>query len=218
MVILVFFRRRSVGDLLTYALIVFAGYLLLPLLVSNANQLFSVRFQLAFFVLWSPVIAEALNLIDRRWLSLSVAFGFLLVALPVMLFNNTRPIIGRTPWMTKIDSVFTVPQEDIAFVSYLNLRDPIGDVADHLSASGCQRVELRIDSSDPEYLFWWTIKPLDNQIMVQSTYVDPSVEGLLDREFNPCAVVCTTCSNIDEYNGMPLTGDFGNVRIFGASP
>jgi hypothetical protein len=43
--------------------------------------------------------------------------------------------------MTKIDSVVAVPQENIAFVSYLNLWDPIGQIAEDIQASGCKKVE-----------------------------------------------------------------------------
>jgi hypothetical protein len=79
--------------------------------------------------------------------------GLLLYALPYVLINQMRPVIGHTPWPTKIGSVFTTEPSEILFAQRPGFRDEYEAVTQNIQDAGCKRVGLSIGAV--EYTFWW---------------------------------------------------------------
>jgi len=217
-------RRRPVADL---ALAVTAAYLLMVLLIPPAITTVGVRLHLPLFLLWSPVFAAvAMAWLNDRWAArLSVVF--LLLGFPWLLFNATRPVIGLRPdpgalqipclrglGCTRIGSVFEEPPAEIEFANIRPLEKGYRAVAQQLVASGCRDVGLRIDSSDPEYPLWYLLEAPQSGFRIEAIYTTPDLSPLLDRTFQPCAIVCTICGDRTRLHGLGLTIRQGVVRLF----
>ena len=208
-------RIRVPVSVWAYGGSVLAGLFLLTSLVSHASTPYGVRFQLPFFLLWTPLAGFVLTRFNWRRSSELVVAGVLFASLPWLLFNNTRPVIGRQPWTTRVDSVLVAPPEEIMFAMAPALRESAQVIAETIARSGCRAVGLRVDSSDPSYLFWWVLGAPESGVHLETIYTYDSLERYLDSSFEPCAVVCTICQNRALIGNLPLTGEFGSVRLYG---
>jgi hypothetical protein len=131
-----------------------------------------------------------------------------------MLFNNTRPVIGRPPWPTRVRSVFVAGEAELLFAANSEMAPVLGEVAEHVRDSGCREVGLRLDSGDLEYQLWWLLDAPQSGVRLETVYTYPSLEHLLDREFRPCMVICTICSAQTQLAGFALRLDRGFVRLY----
>jgi len=87
-------------------------------------------------------------------------------------------------------------------------------VVDSLEQTGCTQVGLRIDSHDPEYLFWHLLSAPQSGYRLEAIYPVPRLEPLIDRSFSPCAILCTICGDRDRLHGLDLAGESGEVTLF----
>jgi len=216
----------------TYAACVIAGYLLLPWVLASISRPVNIRHQLPFYVAGVPLVALLLD----RWLSTRVlrvlSCLILLLGIPWLLFNNTRPLIGMRPGAeggleipcvsanlqgyecTRIGSVLTMPKVDILFA---NVRDYEADtlaIVEALKQTTCTQVGLRIDSHDPEYVFWHLLDAPRSGIRLEVIYTVPRLESFIDRSFSPCAILCTICGDRDRLHGLDLVREAGEVKLF----
>jgi hypothetical protein len=83
-----------------------------------------------------------------------------------------------------------------------------------IEARNCTRVALRIDSGDPEYLFWWLFDAPQSGYRLENLNTDRNLERYIVTNFDPCVAVCTICGNRTELDGLALVTDFSGVRIF----
>ena len=222
-------KNRLAGK---YALCVLAGYLLLPWVLASISRPVNIRHQLPFYLAGVPLVALLLD----RWLSaraLGVLSSLILVlGIPWLLFNNTRPLIGLRPnasgvfelpcakanlqgyECTRIGSVLTMPKVDILFANLRASEEDTLTVVDSLEQTGCTQVGLRIDSHDPEYLFWHLLGAPQSGYRLEAIYPVPRLEPLIDRSFSPCAILCTICGDRDRLHGLDLVGESGEVTLF----
>ena len=218
-------RRRDV--LLELAACGTAAFLLMGLFISPALTIFGVRLQLPLFVLWAPVVAG----VFAPWLpSLArslAASGLVLLATPWLLFNDVRPVIALKPepgslrlpcsptWgCTRVASVFTASPVDLAFAAVQPMQTDLVEATQALAGTSCRAVGLRIDSSDPEYLIWYLLRAPQSGIRIETVYTSPDLEHLLDRDFVPCAVLCTLCGDRTRMNDLDLALEAGRVKLF----
>ena len=205
---------RHHGALLLYVLTVVSGFVLLVMVLSEGVSIFGIRFQLPFFVLASPMVGLILAQPKNPAWHRGAGILLLLSALPYLLFNNTRPIIGHPPWPTRVDSVFTATAVDLLFAPNPHALTAYLEVRDSVLGSGCDQVGLRLDSGDLEYQIWWLLDAPQSGVRLESVYTYPSLEHLLDSTFQPCAVICTICSDSTELGRLRLTIDRGPVRLY----
>ena len=205
-------RRPGVAQL--YALAVMGSYLMIPVVIGHGPTIWGMRYQLPFFVLGGPVLGFAATSKKEasagRWISGTL----LLLALPLLVLNNTRPLVGLTPWPTRVGSVLTSPPAEILFASNERLRESYVPGTDLVSESGCKQVGLRIDSDDLEYVFWWLLRAPQSGIRIESIYVTERLKPLLDPAFKPCAILCTICTDRDRLHGLPLVADLDRLDVF----
>jgi hypothetical protein len=139
----------------------------------------------------------------------------LLAALPWVLFNNTRPLIGRTPWPTRVGSILTTSQADLMFAAAPRLQSPYEQAVQAVEVHACQSVGLRIDSGHLEYLFWWLFGAPESGTRIETIYTLPRLEPLLNADFRPCAVICTICGDRTRLHGLPLVAGLNEgVSVF----
>ena len=209
-------RFKGVGRLgAAYTLSVIAAYVFLPTVASAGAGNWGIRYQLPFFVLACPVIAWGLSAL--RWRSLpDAAAGLLLIsALPYMVFNNTRPIVGKTPWPTRVHSVFVAPPPEILLAMAPEAREAFVGMAEGIAAIECDRVGLWIDSGDLEYAFWWLLDAPQSGVRIETLYPLSSLSGFVDRDFAPCAIICSVCGESRvALNGLNLQIDASILKLY----
>ena len=190
------------------------GLLLIAIVLDNGPSLFGLRFQLPFFVIWSPVVGFSISKFLSKNVVRLISGGLLLVSVPWLLFNNTRPVFGRQPYVTRTPSIFSAPQSEIMFAMAPHFREPYTAVTNYLKAVGCTEVGLRIDSSDPGYLFWWLLSAPESGLRIESISTYYELEKYLDVNFEPCAVICTTCSEESRFPGLVQQISSDHVRLY----
>jgi hypothetical protein len=198
-----------------YGLLVLAMYGLIPVVISHGVSVWGMRYQLPFFVLAAPVAGVVFASVRRPRLTPYLSGLLLLAALPWILFNNTRPLIGRTPWPTRVGSILTTSQADLMFAAVPKLQLPYEQAVQAVRTQACQSVGLRIDSGHLEYLFWWLFGAPESGTRIETIYTVPRLEPLLDRDFRPCAVICTICGDRTRLHGLLLVAGLNEgVSVF----
>lgn len=199
---------------LPYLVMVGLTFALLPMVIQRGSSGFGIRYQLPFFILWGPLMGSAFQLPRLTKWSIVAGLVLLISGLPYLLFNNTRPIVGRPPWPTRVRSVFVAPADEIMFAMNPDKRDAYRQLADVVINSGCREIGLRLDSSHLEYQFWWLLEAPQSGYHLETMYTYPSLEHLLDREFVPCAVICTICGERTKLDELDLKSDFSGARLY----
>lgn len=222
-------KNRIAGK---YAACVIAGYLLLPWVLANSARPVNIRYQLPFYLAGVPLVALLLD----RWVSpraLGVLSSLiLLLGLPWLLLNNTRPLIGLRPGAngglelpcpsvnlqgyecTRIGSVLTMPEVDILFANVREYENDTLAAVAALEKTGCKQVGLRLDSHDPEYVLWHLLDAPQSDYRLEAIYTVPRLAARIDRSFTPCAILCTICGERDRLHGLDLYQAAGRVSLF----
>ncbi len=205
---------RSEGDrVLAFALATIVGILAVPLIISHGDSIWSVRFQLPFFMLWGPIFAVVVE--SLSWPSWMLSAGLLLIALPYIVLNNTRPVIGMPPWPTRTESVFTSRRVELLLAVAPHVVDEYTGAASTLQDSGCDEVALGIGSRDLEYAFWWLLDAPQSGVRIE--VINPSAETAryMDSDFEACAVLCTRCQDVQGLlSQMGSAGEYDNYDLY----
>ncbi|MCJ7512624.1 MAG: glycosyltransferase family 39 protein [Anaerolineales bacterium] len=222
-----FWWRRQSRSVMAVAAVAIAGYLLLVLLALPSSQPFGVRLQLPFFILSAPWVAAVIVSARARWLPGVLTFSLLLLSLPWLLFNTTRPVIAMAAepgaWelpctdtfgCTKAGSAFSTSTVDLLFANTREFQEGYTSAIEALAATTCTRVGLRIDSSHPEYPLWYLAQAPQSGIRFESIYPAEGLEGLVDRSFAPCAIICTICGERVRLHGLNLFRETAGVKLF----
>ena len=213
-VLLLLRRREDPGDLSRpYTLAVLGSFLLLVLAIDDRGVV-GIRYQLPFFVLAGPFVGLAFSRPGGHAVVGWLSWLILLLALPWLLFNNTRPLIGWKPWPTRIGSVLTIPSAEIAFAANPKLLEPYRRGTEIVTEVKCTHVGLRIDSHDLEYLFWWLLRAPQSGVRIESVYFLERFRPLVDPSFQPCAILCTICGDRERLHGLPRAADLGDLAVF----
>jgi len=198
--------------------VVLATYALIPIVIGHGPSIWGLRYQLPFFILWAPVFGLAAGAVAQGALGPIGGTGLLVIALPWLLLNNTRPVIGHPPWPTRTESVFQASQSELLFATFAGTdpgkREAYLAVADAIRSRGCNEVGLRIDSSDPDYLFWRVLDAPESGVHIENVYPLPESQRYADPDFKPCAIICTICSERERLHGLEIVSDWGGVRLF----
>ncbi len=214
--------RFKYRDVLWYNL---AAILSLLLFVLSAHyDDYGVRFQLPLILVWSPVFGIFISSWSEKWLAPLAILLLLVISLPYVFFNSTRPLIATLntvepfaihplPGMgtTKSSSIFYADQRTLLFVNAPDLSKPYMEITNDIRNSGCRQVGLRIDSHDLEYTFWWLLKAPQSGIRLESLYYSEQLARYADPNFKPCAIICTICSGRTRLNGLELFGSYDSM-------
>jgi hypothetical protein len=172
-----------------------------------------MRYELSFFHLTAPVVAVVIYRLAPRAVTVSTAL-VLLYAVPYVLINNMRPVIGMPPWPTRIRSVFVEDPQVILFAQSPEIRDEYQDVAKRIRQAGCRRVGLVTTRFNLEYTLWRLLRAPESGVVIEHIQATPDTAKHLDPDFSPCAVICTECDALPEGLDLPLAADFGHVRLY----
>lgn len=226
-VALVLWWRRTPSRVFELAGCVSSAGLLMALFISPSMTTDGVRYHVPLFILWSPVFAAALGARLSPTASIAGASVFVVLSLPWLLFNSSRPAVGLRAergrlslpcspafGCTSVPSVFVADDAELLFARAQPLSTDLPVVLKRLQATSCRSVGLRIDSSDPEYAIWYLLDAPQSGFRMETIYTTPSLEPLLDRGFKPCAIVCTICGDRTRLHGLALAAESGPVKLF----
>jgi hypothetical protein len=199
---------------LAYAGVALLTYALIPVVIGHGPSMFGIRYQLSFFVLWAPVVGVAFGSIRWEPVPRAMTTAFLLAAIPYVLLNKTRPLVGMPPWRTVIGSILVEDQETILLPWNPDLRDDYLLTVEAIRESGCTDVGLRANAAFLEYPLWWLLDAPQNGIRVESLEFTPYLEPFADPVFKPCAIVCANCDDQQVIRGLPLFGIFDSLRLY----
>lgn len=204
-------RRRP---LLIYAAVSLMTYALVPVVIGHGASRWAVRYQLPFFVLWSPVAGAAVGALRRPRAPTIVAAALMFAALPWLFLNNMRPVIGMPPWPTATDSIFTATKSEMLFATNPGLRDDYQDLTEIVAESGCRSVGLRLETSNFEYPFWWLLKSPESGVQLELINAAPHTGRYLDPSFQPCAVICSICKGRMNLGTLHRIGESDSMSLF----
>lgn len=190
-----------------------AGYVLFSFLFKW--NIFSVRYQLTFFIVMMPFAAVVLGKIERIPLGLVVAFALLYTSLPWLFQISNRPIIP-IPGQSLSQSILVEPREDLYYASVGGpdglAYQAVHQIASTIKAQGCTQVGIMLLGDAPEYLFWEAMKAPDKSLRMEWNVVGGYSDKYAPLDFNPCAFVCTGClaggSTVRNQNIYLNIGDF----------
>jgi hypothetical protein len=195
-----------------YLLAVAAGYGALTL-VSASTDLWGLRYQLTFFFVAAPLVGVAARQLARPWLTTGLTALLLMSSLPYVALNNTRPLVAAPP-RTRSASVLTAAPFAILTNALPALGAGYEKAAEQVRASGCPRVAVGLHRGDLEYILWWLFSSPQSGVRIETLEPSPETARFSDPNFQPCAVVCTTCGSRAEVQGLPLTLDLGYVKVY----
>ncbi|HSR47636.1 MAG TPA: hypothetical protein VLL77_06560, partial [Anaerolineales bacterium] len=209
----------------TYTICLVTGYVLLPITVSYAVIPTSIRYQLTFLVGGSPLVGLALGRYLKPKALLVLAFFFMLAATPWVLFNKTRPVVAMRPdpgpgelpclaGCTAVGSVFTSPKTDLLFANLRPRLEGYVGTTRSLREKSCRDVGLRIDSHDPEYALWYLLGAPQSGFHLETVYAVVDPNPLRDRDFKPCAIICTICGDRTRLHGLELYSAWQGTALF----
>lgn len=202
------------GTTRLYTLVVLGCYAMIPVVIGHGPTIWGIRYQLPFFVLGAPLVGWAATRLGLRLSAPLAAAAVVLLALPWLIFNNTRPLVGRIPWPTRVGSIFDASPAEVLLASNRRLVPSYTEGTELVRASGCTQVGLRIDSDDLEYSFWWLLHAPESGIRIETIYTTDRLQSLLDPAFTPCAILCTICSDRERLHGLPLAADLDRLDVF----
>jgi hypothetical protein len=223
----IFLRRSTTNSagLLVYVFLTSLSFIMLSYVA--AVDPFNVRLQLPFLLLWAPVVGVVVGRSKSRFVKISISGLFLFAALPWVLFNRTRPLIGLgehedlvrivyTDAMgsTRVGSVLVEDRETLLFANYAGRQDEYHLLAKDLKVTDCMEVGLRIDSHDPEYIFWWVLDAPQSGFELQSFLFGEHLKPYVDESKIPCAIICTICGDRNTLHGLSLEGNYGDAKLF----
>lgn len=207
-------RRPERSWLRKYGLVVLSMYGLIPIVIGHGPSIWGMRYQLPFFIMAAPVFGGVWSSGRRSWPGWVLGVALMAGAVPWLLFNNTRPLVGRTPWPTRVGSILTTPSDEVMFAINPRIRPSYEEAVRTVQDSSCREVGLRIDSGHLEYLFWWLFGAPEDGTRIETIHTFPGLEPLLDREFHPCAILCTICADRTRLHGLPRVADLDRVDVF----
>jgi hypothetical protein len=189
---------RSSAVLPSYLISLLSGFLLFCTLVKWDP--FGSRYQLPLFVLASPFVATVLSRSLNRNVIVTIALALLVSALPWVLLNKTRPLLG----FLGRPSVLNQSRSEQYFNNGIYERDAYLEAAYFVKSKKCGQIGLDIGYAyDWEYPFWAFLNPAArDSIRIEHVNVknDSRAMSLLPyfRRFSPCAIISTRPDRLHE--------------------
>jgi hypothetical protein len=217
--LLLFHKKVPDKWVIWYSFVLLGSFVLLA--TFTRYDLYGVRYQLPFLVASAPVFAAVVGLCRKKWLAPVLVIILLVSAFPWILFNRTRPLIAMRPTPDPYSipclagcttpSILANPPTEIVFGNLYEYHEGYLAVREELMTSSCQEVGLILDSHDPEYILWWLLDAPQSGIRIETGTSFPELQRYIDPDYQPCAILCTICSQTTNLSGYQLQDRFGGV-------
>jgi hypothetical protein len=210
-------HRRKLGNEVGWLGLGLVGAFVLYSALLRWSQ-WNARYLIPIFVVGSALSAVVLVRTLPRWAVDSIVALSLLLAMPLALTNETRPLITKHGLR---GSILTTPRHETYFLDFhQKIAGSFIDAAAAARASGCRSMGL--DASRMRFDYPMMAMVTEDGIARQIRYV--GVENSSIRYAQPsappvCMVICLNCLNAPnkaaEYSEeLPKAQSFGNVVLF----
>lgn len=154
-------------------------------------QPWNTRLHLPLFVLWSPAIGLMLERKCSRAIATSIGFLLILLAWPVALGNQLRPLISYDGSL----SVLNRERTELYFMDRPYVLKSYLAAASFVDEKGCRNVGLNLPGNGYEYPLLFLLQGNGKEKIIQNVGVKNSsvVYATNAADFTPCAVVCVGC-------------------------
>jgi hypothetical protein len=193
-------QHRKQKNTIYYFVCLIGAFLLFNLYLKW--QPWNSRLQLPLFILWSALIGLSLSQIRADRIGSLVIMILLLGALPCLLYNQFRPIIGQ-------ESIMATSRTELYFKHRPSLAEPYISSAQYLAKSQCSVIGLVLGKDDWEYPFWVLLGE-DGRRTVRLEHV--KVTNISKVKYNEYPFnAFTPCSIIVVSDNPPNKVRFGDV-------
>jgi 4-amino-4-deoxy-L-arabinose transferase-like glycosyltransferase len=166
-------------------------------------QPWNSRLQLPLFILWSPLIGLSLSQLRVQKIANLGIVILLLGALPYLVYNSSRPILGQ-------ESIMATSRIELYFRNRLSLAKPYFQSVEFLSNTECSDIGLALGGDDWEYPFWVLLNE-NGKRTVRLEHVNvTNISEVKSSEypfsaFTPCAVIVVSDNSPDELHVGDVT-------------
>lgn len=199
---------------LAYAGAALLTYASIPIVIAHGPSIFGIRYQLGFFVLWAPLVGVGFGQVRWEAVPRALTGVFLLAAIPYVVLNKTRPLVGMPPARTSIGSILVEDQATILMPWNPDLRDDYLLTVEAIRASTCTDISLRAPAAFLEYPIWWMLDAPQNGTRIETFDIAPRLAAYADPAFEPCAVICGNCEDEEAIHGLPLFGIYDSLKLY----
>jgi len=113
-----------------------------------------------------------------------------------------------------VQSVFTAEKDDLLFAINPRVEDGLVQISERIKAAECKEVGLLYSRNNLEYQLWYLLDAPQSGISIRHLASLPAFEAQREALFRPCAVVCTTCDALPDEYELPVSIDYGDVRLY----
>ena len=145
------------------------------------------RLHLPLFVLWSALIGLSLSQIRAHWIADLCILILLLGAIPYLVYNKARPILGQ-------ESIITSNRTELYFRNRPSIAEPYIRSTQFLSNTQCSDIGLILPVDSYEYPFW-VLLGKDDRPVVRIEHVNvTNISQVISNEypfntFTPCSII-----------------------------
>ncbi|HAX76375.1 MAG TPA: hypothetical protein DCY88_11175 [Cyanobacteria bacterium UBA11372] len=200
-------KKFSNSPVLNYILCIVAGFILFCLILAWTP--FHTRLHLGMFVLSSAFVGCVISKVWRPKLVITSAFILLILSLPLLLFNENRPIIANSNFIKagQVENIFNTDRITLYFMGRRYFKEPTIEAANFIKSQQCSEVGISFDKLDIyEYPLWVLLRENTNKnYRIQHVAVNnvSSVKSKLYpfSDFNPCIIFDTSGSVFERMPG-----------------
>jgi Dolichyl-phosphate-mannose-protein mannosyltransferase len=177
----------------------------------------NARYQLPLFVLAAAFIGLVLPRALSRVAVLGISYLLLLLALPYVLRNETRPLLTRSAK----DSIVTMPRDETYFLDqHKSYASSFIAAAGDVSAEKCRSIALDANLLHFDYpMFALLSKDKTPRRLTYASIHNATERYRSATAQQPCVVICLECAQAtrkwqEYYDSEPNPSVFGNIVVF----
>jgi hypothetical protein len=176
-------------------------------------QIFGSRLLLPFFLLYAPSIGAFASIFLPAWIMSVLGISLAASSFMWLVSINPRPLLplsGKTEW----PSVITASREQMYFTSIPGAYEPMKNVASQILDVGCTNVGMTISGAGAEYPYWVLLAAPRDDLRIEWIVAGTPSARYSDPDFQPCAVICDTCDDMQSFRGLPFFTQFGRINLY----
>jgi hypothetical protein len=203
--------RKKIGlRTALYAACTVLGFLLFSFMYKW--QIFGVRFQLLFFVLFAPVAGQVFSNLRFKLMGTLAAVGLLALSFPWLVSTDSRPILSQDGQGV---SILSAGREELYAYYDPWAFEKIRQVSQYVQEQGCSQVGLILHGDDPEYLYWVALGAPRDTLRIEWIVAGTPSARYRPDDFQPCAVLCKGCGvDTTPIRGLPLNFETSGYTVY----
>jgi hypothetical protein len=175
-------------------------------------QVFGMRFQLLFFVLFAPVAGMVLSNLRFKLVGYLIAVSLLLLSFPWLFSIDSRPMLAQNKGET---SILTASRGELYAVHDPWAFEKIQELTQYIQEQGCEQVGLMLPGDDPEYFYWVLLGAPRNSLRIEWIVSGTPSTRYQPNDFQPCAVLCKGCGvDPTPIQGLPLHFETSGYTVY----